>query len=123
MRTADRPYLQRGSEKHRCNYDNAQKAGYAAGGTLETAMDAAESHRRDGFVACAAAGGKADGVARMKTITLDDEYSYTLHQSGSISTLPIEPENEAVQRLHEIIKEVTGRDVEAPIKPRMGFLP
>ena len=59
----------------------------------------------------------------MKTITLDDEYSYPLHTSGSISTLPVAPENEAVQRLHEIVKEVTGRDVEASVKPRMGFLP
>ena len=53
----------------------------------------------------------------MKTITLDDEYSYPLHQSGHISLLPVEQENEAVRLLHEAVKEVTGRDVEpAPKK-------
>jgi hypothetical protein len=25
--------------------------------------------------------------------------------------------------LHEAVKEVTGRDVDAPVKPRIGFLP
>lgn len=59
----------------------------------------------------------------MKTITLDDDYSYPLHQSGHISLLPAEQENEAVRRLHEAVKEVTGKDVEPPAKIRMGFLP
>ena len=36
----------------------------------------------------------------MKTITLDDEYSYTLHQSGSISTLPVEPEDDTICLLY-----------------------
>jgi hypothetical protein len=59
----------------------------------------------------------------MKTITLDDEYSYTLHQSGSISTLPVEPEDDTIARLHEVIKEVTGVAVQKQERPRIGFLP
>lgn len=59
----------------------------------------------------------------MNPIRLDDEYSYPLHQTGHVSTLPVEPQNEAIAALHEIIKEVTGQDVQAPVKPRMGFLP
>lgn len=60
----------------------------------------------------------------MKLITLDDEYSYPLHTSGSISTLPVvEGENEAVQLLHAAVKEVTGKDVKPVERPRMGFLP
>ena len=51
-----------------------------------------------------------------------DEYSYTLHMSGSASTLPIEDENEAVRLLHECVKEVTGKDVEKPPPRRIGFL-
>lgn len=56
-------------------------------------------------------------------LTADGEYSYPLHQSGHASTLPPEPQCEAVRLLHEAIKEVTGRDVETPAKPRIGFLP
>ena len=56
-------------------------------------------------------------------ITLDDEYSYPLHTSGSVSTLPAEPENETVAQLHQVVFEITGKRVEPPVKPRMGFLP
>lgn len=54
-----------------------------------------------------------------------DDYtdSYPLHSTGSATTLPAEAENEAVLLLHEAVKEVTGRDVDAPVKPRIGFLP
>jgi len=30
---------------------------------------------------------------------------------------------EAIRLLHEAVKEVTGKAVEAPTKPRIGFLP
>lgn len=53
----------------------------------------------------------------------DSEYSYPLHSTGHASTLPPEPECEAVRLLHEAVKEVTGRDVEPPAKMRIGFLP
>jgi hypothetical protein len=49
--------------------------------------------------------------------------SYPLHSTGTASTLPAEDENEAVRLLREVVKEVTGRDVEQPAKPRIGFLP
>lgn len=67
--------------------------------------------------------GGAGWGADMIPIILADEYSYPLHQSGSISTLPTDDENEAVAMLHEIIKEVTGKTVEKPTKQRIGFLP
>jgi hypothetical protein len=59
----------------------------------------------------------------MTPIRLDDEYSYPLHTSGSVSTLPVEDENEAIAQLHQAVFEVTGKRVEQPAKPRMGFLP
>lgn len=56
-------------------------------------------------------------------ITLDDEYSYPLHSTGSASTLPPEQEDDTIARLHAVVKEVTGREVEQPARPRIGFLP
>jgi len=56
-------------------------------------------------------------------ITLDDEYSYPLHNSGSVSTLPVPQEDDVIARLHQAVKDVTGKDVVQPEKPRMGFLP
>jgi hypothetical protein len=52
-----------------------------------------------------------------------DTDSYSLHMSGQASTLPAEEENETVRMLREVVKEITGRDVEQPMKPRIGFLP
>lgn len=59
----------------------------------------------------------------MRTITLDDEYSYPLHQSGYVSTLPVDHSNDIVQRLRDVVREVTGIEVQTPEKPRIGFLP
>lgn len=59
----------------------------------------------------------------MKPIRLDDEYSYPLHTSGSVSTLPVDDEDETITKLHQTVFEVTGKRVEQPEKPRMGFLP
>jgi hypothetical protein len=53
----------------------------------------------------------------------DEEFSYPMHMVGSITTLPPEPEVEAVRRLHEVVAEVTGQPVDEPAKPRIGFLP
>lgn len=58
-----------------------------------------------------------------RPITLDDEYSYPLHVTGTASTLPAEAQDEVIAQLHAIVKEVTGQAVEVPEKPRMGFLP
>jgi hypothetical protein len=59
----------------------------------------------------------------VKPITLDEDYSYALHQTGGISTLTVtEPVDDVVAKLHAVIKEVTGKAVEPPPKPRMGFL-
>ena len=54
---------------------------------------------------------------------IDEEYSYPLHMLGHASLLPPAAEDEAIQRLHEAVKEVTGKPVEPPQKPRIGFLP
>lgn len=60
----------------------------------------------------------------MTPITLDEEHSYPLHQTGGIGTLTvIEPVDDVVAKLHAVVKEVTGKAVEPPVKPRMGFLP
>ena len=59
----------------------------------------------------------------MRTITLDDEYSYPLHQSGHVSTLPVDYSDDIVQRLRDVVREVTRFEVPTPEKPRIGFLP
>jgi hypothetical protein len=61
----------------------------------------------------------------MTPITLDDEYSYPLHSTGSVSTLQSETDqdDQTVAELHKVVFEVTGKRVEPPQKPRMGFLP
>lgn len=57
-------------------------------------------------------------------ITMDDEYSYPVHMLGVVSTLPPEDEtDQIINDLHQVVFEVTGRRVEAPVKLRMGFLP
>lgn len=60
----------------------------------------------------------------MKVITLDDEYSYPLHSSGSISTIPgVEDVDDVVRQLREVVREITGIAVEDAPRQRMGFLP
>lgn len=59
----------------------------------------------------------------MKLITMDSEYSYPLHVTGMASTLPAKPEDEVIRQLHQAVKDVTGKDVEKPVKQRIGFLP
>jgi hypothetical protein len=56
---------------------------------------------------------------------MNDDYWWasTPWMMGYASILPPEPENEKVRRLHEVVEEVTGRPVEQPAKPRIGFLP
>ena len=51
-----------------------------------------------------------------------DEYSYPLHSQGSVSTLPGTDEDEVVKQLHQVVKEITGKDVEQLPKRRIGFL-
>lgn len=45
--------------------------------------------------------------------------------SGSAHAVSSETDaqDEAIRLLHEAVKEVTGKAVEAPVKPRIGFLP
>jgi len=66
---------------------------------------------------------RAQERGRMKPITLDDEYSYTLHMTGTASTLGPEAEDEIVKRLHAVVEEVTGKPVDKPIKRSIGFMP
>lgn len=52
-----------------------------------------------------------------------DDYHYPLHMLGTATTLPdAEQVDEIVRRLHEVVREVTGREVVRPAKPRMGFI-
>ena len=55
--------------------------------------------------------------------TSQDEYSYPLHMLGAASPLPPPDDDDPVARLHTIVKEVTGKPVAVPTKPRIGFLP
>ena len=49
--------------------------------------------------------------------------SYSLHMSGSASTLPAEDaEDDIIKQLHAVVAEITGKPVEAPERRRMGFL-
>jgi len=59
----------------------------------------------------------------MMPITADDEYNYPLHMTGTATTLPAEPQDDVVQRLHAVVMEVTGKAVPQQEKPRIGFLP
>lgn len=52
-----------------------------------------------------------------------NEWSYPVHMVGMVTTLPPEPDCEAIRRLHEVVEEVTGKPVEQPPKQRIGFLP
>jgi hypothetical protein len=42
--------------------------------------------------------------------------------SGYASTLPVEPQRDYGAELRAVVEEVTGKPVDAPIKPRIGFL-
>jgi hypothetical protein len=53
----------------------------------------------------------------------NDEYSYPLHMTGTASGSYSEEADGVVKRLHEVVREVTGKGVEQPVKPRIGFLP
>jgi hypothetical protein len=59
----------------------------------------------------------------LQPITLDDEYSYPLHTTGTASTLPVDQERDYGAELRAVVKEVTGEDLPAPEKQRIGFLP
>lgn len=67
-------------------------------------------------------GARSVGMNR-QPITLDDEYSYPLHMTGQQSTLPYDEPRDVIGELHAVVKEVTGKEVPRPEKPRMGFLP
>lgn len=51
------------------------------------------------------------------------DYSYPLHASGYASTLPVDDELDIIKALHDVVREVTGKEVGRPPKPRIGFLP
>lgn len=65
----------------------------------------------------------------LTAVKLKDEDNFyepsILGVSGSAHAVSSEPEeeDETIRRLHEVVKEITGKAVEAPAKPRMGFLP
>jgi hypothetical protein len=61
-------------------------------------------------------------------IIRSDDYYYEpsiLGVSGSAHAVSsdAEQEDETIRRLHEVVKEVTGKAVEQPVKQRIGFLP
>lgn len=49
-----------------------------------------------------------------KPICLDDEFSYSLHMTGSAHSVSGDGDDEceAVRRLREVVEEVTGKPVE-----------
>lgn len=60
----------------------------------------------------------------MQPIRMDDEYDYPLHMLGQASGSYSDAEqDDPVKRLHEVVREVTGKPVESQPKPRIGFLP
>jgi hypothetical protein len=58
--------------------------------------------------------------------TMDEEYSYSLHMLGTATTLyrddPEDAGDRAVRDLRAVVEEVTGKPVDKPARPRMGFL-
>ena len=50
-----------------------------------------------------------------------DEYSYVVHSVGYGTTGDPDEECEAVRLLHDAVEEVTGKRIEPPVKPKMGF--
>jgi len=50
-----------------------------------------------------------------------DEYSYSLHTSGYVSTLPPEDRDYIKEALENSVEEITGKPVERPVKLKMGF--
>ena len=61
-----------------------------------------------------------------KLTTMEDEYSYSLHMTGSATTIyHDEDETEAdkrVQELRKVIEEVTNKPLNTPVNNhRMGF--
>lgn len=57
----------------------------------------------------------------MIAFDFEDEYSYTVHQTGYCSTLPEEEPDYIKQALEKSVEEITGKPVEQPVKLKMGF--
>lgn len=60
---------------------------------------------------------------KSEPIIMDDEWTYPLHMSGQATTLHQDEPEDIVERLRAVVEEVTGKPIERPAKPRMGFLP
>lgn len=52
----------------------------------------------------------------------DDFASCPMSGTGYASTLPVDGPDEVIARLHEAVKDVTGKDVERPAPAKIGFL-
>jgi len=50
-----------------------------------------------------------------------DDYSYPVHQMGYVSTLPLQNTDQIIEALRETVYEITGKRVELPEPPKMGF--
>ena len=57
----------------------------------------------------------------MIAFDFEDEYSYTVHQTGYCSTLPPEDPDWIKEALEKSVEEITGKSVELPAKLKMGF--
>ena len=57
------------------------------------------------------------------TVAFDfyDEFSYSLHTSGYVSTLPSEEPDYIKQALESSVEEITGKPIEQPVKFKIGF--
>ena len=62
----------------------------------------------------------------MRVVTMDDEYSYSLHMAGTATTLhDDDPESDGearVRALHEVVAEITGEPMEEAPRRRIGFV-
>lgn len=57
----------------------------------------------------------------MIAFDFEDQFSYTFHTSGYVSTLPLEDGDWVKQALEKSVEEITGIPVEQPVKIKMGF--
>lgn len=61
----------------------------------------------------------------MNLTTLIDEYqpSYIQSLGAAHAVSADQPPADVAEQLRRVVEEVTGKPVEAPARPRMGFLP
>lgn len=72
---------------------------------------------------CRPSGEVGDCVKRIEHDYGDLRETAIQYMQGYAGVLPATPEDDLIARLHEAVKDVTGKPVEPLPRPRMGFLP